>query len=106
MKLYGIDVAQYAIVCMEESESARTAARELQSYLEKTAGASLKIEKAHSPAICIGANAPAAQADIAKLKSEDGFVLKRCGGDFVIGGRTPASALYGVYYFIEKYLGI
>ena len=106
MKLYGKDVAKYAIVCTEDNESTATAAQELQSYLEKTAGAAPEIAKAHTPAIYIGANAPAAEAEIAKLKSEDGFVLKRCGGDFVIGGKSSAAALYGTYYFIEKYLGV
>lgn len=106
MKLGGIDIADFAIVRTEESESARTASKELQFYLKKTAGAALEIEKNHRPAIRIGANIPEAREEIGKLAGEDGFVLKLICGDLVISGKTAAAALYGTYYFIEKYLGV
>ena len=58
MKLGGIDIADFAIVRTEESESARTASKELQFYLKMTAGAALEIEKNHRPAIRIGVTFP------------------------------------------------
>ena len=64
MKLGGIDIADFAIVRTEESESARTASKELQFYLKKTAGAALEIEQNHRPAIRIGANIPEAREEI------------------------------------------
>lgn len=36
---------------------------------------------------------------------EEGFIIKTIGDDIVIAGKTPRGTLYGVYSFMEKFMG-
>ncbi len=106
MKLGGRELADFAVICTDESESVRTAAEELKRYVKKVCGTELSSGNGKDCAICLGPNVEIAAGEIGKLKSEDGFVLKMYGKNFVISGKSAAAVLYGTYYFIEKYLGV
>lgn len=56
-----------------------------------------------SPEIHIGAKVREIETDVSHL-SNDGFVIKTRGEDIVIAGKTPRGTIYGVYYFLEKYI--
>ena len=56
-----------------------------------------------SPELCIGNNIRGISVDTDCL-SDDGFRIKTVGEDIVIAGKTPRGTLYGVYYFLEKYI--
>ena len=57
-----------------------------------------------TPEIHIGANVRADQIDVSHL-ADDGFLIRTQGEDIVIAGKTPRGTVYGVYYFLEKYIG-
>lgn len=56
-----------------------------------------------SPEIYIGANVRGVKTDVSHL-SDDGFVIKTLDEDIVIAGKTPRGTIYGVYYFLEKFI--
>lgn len=57
----------------------------------------------HTPEIHIGSNVRGMQTDVSGL-AEDGFVIQTREEDIVIAGKTPRGTIYGVYYFLEKYI--
>jgi len=85
------------------------AASTLFQYLYKATGAIVPFVSAvercprRGPEIHIGPNVRGIQTDVSHL-SEDGFLIRTRGEDIVIAGRTPRGTIYGVYYFLEKYL--
>ncbi len=85
------------------------AAATLYQYLYKSTSAIIPyfsdVERCprRSPEIYIGSNVRGVQTDVSRL-SNDGFVIKTCGEDIVIAGKTPRGTVYGVYYFLEKYI--
>ena len=92
------------------------AAQELQEYLKKISGAQLPIgqhgEAIQGGRILLGTFESNASINALrdKLKTVDtlgqeGFVIKTIGGDLVIVGGGSSGTLYGVYTFLEKYLG-
>lgn len=82
----------------------------LQSYLHQITGADFKIVSDDTPAkkndIQIGrVNRPEmANLDLAELE-EDGYVIFTRDGRLSIAGGSEKGTLYGVYGFLEKYLG-
>jgi hypothetical protein len=56
-----------------------------------------------SAEIHIGADVRGIQTNVSTL-SDDGFVIKTRGEDIIIAGKTPRGTIYGVYYFLEKYI--
>lgn len=86
------------------------AASTLYQYLYKSTGAIVpffsSVERCpkRSPEICIGPAARDVHADVSHL-SDDGFLIKTFGEDIVIAGKTPRGTVYGVYYFLEKFIG-
>lgn len=56
-----------------------------------------------SPEIHIGSNVRGIKTDVSHL-SDDGFVIKTRDEDIVIAGKTPRGTVYGVYYFLEKFI--
>jgi len=56
-----------------------------------------------SPEIHIGPSVRGLQTDVSGL-AEEGFVIRTRGEDIVIAGKTPRGTVYGVYYFLEKYI--
>ena len=86
------------------------AASVLYQYLYKATGAIVPffsdVERCprRSPEIHIGANVRGEKTDVSHL-SDDGFIIRTRGEDIVISGKTPRGTVYGVYYFLEKYIG-
>lgn len=85
------------------------AASTLYQYLYKATKAIIPyfsdIERCprRTPEIHIGPNVRGMQTCVSTL-SEDGFVIKTRGEDIVIAGKTPRGTVYGVYYFLEKFI--
>ena len=101
--------SDYVIVTADDAdECIMTAVSELQTYIEKISGAKLDCVNESSfsggKAIVLG-NTDIASADTSGLK-DDGFRLYSDGEHFVISGSTSRGTLYGVYTFLEEYLGV
>ena len=90
-------------------EAEMYAASTLYEYLQKASGVMVPYfsdsERCprRGPEIHIGPNVRGIQTDVNAL-SDDGFVIKTRGEDIVIAGKTPRGTIYGVYYFLEKYI--
>ncbi len=101
--------SDFVIVTADDAdECIMTAVNELQTYVEKISGAKLDCVNESSfsggKAIVLG-NTDIASADTSGLK-DDGFRLYSDGEHFVISGSTSRGTLYGVYTFLEEYLGV
>ncbi len=101
--------SDYVIVAADDAdECIMTAVNELQTYVEKISSAKLDFvtESAYtgSKAIIIG-ETQIVSVDTASIK-EDGFRLLADGDNFVIAGADSRGTLYGVYTFLEEYLGV
>lgn len=106
--------SDYFIVTSENpDECIKTAANELQTYIEKVSGAELEIItegklSENGKAILIGETQLEKEIidiDRSSIKA-DGFRLYSDGKYFVIAGADSRGTLYGVYTFLEDYLGI
>lgn len=90
-----------------------TASKEIQDYIEKISGAKLSIitesnYKAEQKAIIIGETAienDVVDIDRKSIK-KDGFLLYSTGDKLFISGVDSRGTLYGVYTFLEEYLGV
>lgn len=107
-------VSEYYIVTAENpDECIVTATKELQTYIEKISGAKLDIVTESnlpegSKAFIIG-ETELEESIVAIDRSEiktDGFRLYSDGNYFVIAGADSRGTLYGVYTFLEEYLGV
>ncbi|MBQ2931409.1 MAG: DUF4838 domain-containing protein [Clostridia bacterium] len=83
---------------------------ELQTYLEKICGAEFEhiteSEYAGAKAIILGeTNLGITDTEPASI-GEDGFLLYSNGNQLVILGEDSRGTLYGVYTFLEEYLGV
>ena len=88
------------------------AATVLQDYLLQISGAALAVIKADKPAkayeIILGQNERLDELSAGinyKLLKEDGFVIRTDSLRLIIAGGNEKGTLYGVYSFLEKYLG-
>ena len=104
-------ISEYTIIRPESSTEANVkAASELQSYIKKISGVELTIKTDAEPAgeyeIAVGYTNRSAQGqfDTAKL-GDEGFVIETVGKKLFIAGSGVRGALYGVYTFLEEYLG-
>jgi hypothetical protein len=94
----------------DPSPSERYAAQELRRWLLAATGAALPVElggdPGAGPALCVGGPALAAGlGPWAEGLGTEGYALKTLEGNlFIIGGQR--GVLYGVYAFLEEYLGI
>lgn len=107
-------VSEFYIVTAENpDETIVTATTELQTYLEKISGAKLSIVTENnlpdsSKAILVGETQledSIVQIDRTAIRA-DGFRLYSDGNYFVIAGADSRGTLYGVYTFLEEYLGV
>lgn len=107
-------VSEYYIVTAENpDECIVTATEELQTYIKKISGAKLDIvTEGNLPeggkAFIIG-ETELEESIVAIDRSEiktDGFRLYSDGNYFVIAGADSRGTLYGVYTFLEEYLGV
>ena len=102
----------YIAVPDSHGECIDTAAEELQTYIEKISG--IKLAVASESALPEGADAvylgetalsDAVDFDYSSIK-EDGFLLYSDGENFIIRGEDDRGTLFGVYTFLEEYLGV
>ncbi len=105
--------SEYSIVIDENAdECILTAANELQTYLKKISGAELEIVDETvfegEKAIILGETElgeSIKEIDRTQI-NEDGFRLYSNGGYLLIAGEDSRGTLYGVYTFLEEYLGV
>lgn len=102
----------YIVTADNHDECIDTAAEELQTYIEKISGAKLGIvpESAlpeGADAVYLGETAlsDTVDFDYSSIK-EDGFLLYSDGENFIIRGEDSRGTLFGVYTFLEEYLGV
>ncbi|MEO6686702.1 MAG: DUF4838 domain-containing protein, partial [Dyadobacter sp.] len=86
------------------------AAKVLQDYVQRISGAALPIEWDNTPQqdgeVLIGnVNRPELKEVPKEKLGKDGLFIKNSSGTLVITGGTDKGILYGVYTFLEKYLG-
>ncbi len=105
-------VSDYCIVTADEHDTCiDTAAWELQTYIEKICGVKLSVvtesETVSDKVIAIGATERSERLDFdySSIK-EDGFYLFSDGESLIIRGEDDRGTLYGVYTFLEEYLGV
>lgn len=90
------------------------AAKELQSYVQKTSGAQLEIRALGAPGkerveIRLAVTPPAINPGgdpKAHIVHEDGYTIESGGRMITIIGGSPRGTLYGVYDFVERALGV
>lgn len=89
------------------------AASELQKYLYKSSDVFIPYFSdrcaRRGPEIFVGLQARdigkmLADSEIAQL-GEEGYIIKTIGENLLIAGNTPRGTIYGVYGFLEKFLG-
>ncbi|MBE6790941.1 MAG: DUF4838 domain-containing protein [Ruminococcaceae bacterium] len=105
--------SEYYIVTSDEHGIAvDTAARELQSYIEKISGVILPVTTEGllpdgAKAVFLGETAVSENTGIDYSEiSEDGFLLFCDGENLIIRGEDDRGTLFGVYTFLEEYLGV
>ena len=96
------------IIPRNASEMEKKSAGVLQNYFQKVAGAKLDIrpENGGDAAVIAVGNTQLAKNFIKAAKvNDDGYAIVSQGKNLVIAGEGTKGTLYGVYTFIEKYLG-
>jgi hypothetical protein len=106
--------SQYSIIIPNHATSYELkAANILQGYLLQISGTALPIITANKPRsssyeIILGQNERLDELSAGinyKLLKEDGFVIRTDSLRLIIAGGNEKGSLYGVYSFLEKYLG-
>lgn len=92
------------VVAQDASAQVQQAAQNLQEYIQKSSGAKLPIAAtATGNTITVGKSA---QVDTSKI-DDDGFILQGVGTqNYVIAGGSDWGTEFGVYDFLERYLGV
>lgn len=102
LTISGNDISSYVIVRPEEGDACvKHAAEELQVFIEKTVGVQLEItgEKgSHARVIEL-------VVDESGEHGVEGFTIAVENGNLSITGGTKRGCLYGVYEFLESYVG-
>ena len=94
------------------STSEKTAAKELQQYINQAGGPILPISNdldASGPKIILGYNRTVAALTgntVCPATTDESFTCKTIGQDVVIYGGSLRGTMYGVFDFLEKQLGI
>lgn len=87
----------------------KQAAAELQMFLKEISGATLPIATDREPlppqAIILGQTKERPPGVDVELLGPEGFVVRTAGDRLFICGGRPRGTLYGVYHFLETYLG-
>ncbi|MBQ2760163.1 MAG: DUF4838 domain-containing protein [Clostridia bacterium] len=102
----------YIVTADEHDECIDTASDEMQTYIEKICGVKLPVTTEASlpqgaKAISLGETklSDTVSFDYSAI-GEDGFLLYSDGKNFIIRGEDSRGTLYGVYTFLEEYLGV
>ena len=89
------------------------AAEELKDYLEDITNSNISLTNdptSSDKLIVIGLNNPLTQNNLAELAIDsvkyDGFHIKSIGDTLFITGAIERGTLYGVYHFLDNYLGV
>ena len=105
------NISEYTIIRPQEATDAIVkAASELRSYIKDISGVQIPVKTDSEPVseyeILVGYTNRSAdgQFDTAKL-GDEGFVIETVGKKLFIAGSGVRGALYGVYTFLEEYLG-
>ena len=94
------------VIAADSSEAIQESAKTLQHYIAKSTGATLPISNVPGAAISIRLQEAAALAGSPKL-DQDGFILRGLDAKtFVIAGGSEQGIEFGVYDFLERYLGV
>ncbi|MEJ2615837.1 MAG: DUF4838 domain-containing protein [Ignavibacteriaceae bacterium] len=100
------------IIPAQPTEVEKHSAEELQKYLDEMTGVKLNIVNDSEPEtqyeILIGRNNRLQKLDLNinfDSLALDGFTIKTAGKKLVIAGGSKKGTLYGVYTFLDKYLG-
>lgn len=108
LKIGGVDITAFTLVVQEGGAACvRDSADELVEYLEKATGFRIE-EKASEHEIVIGVTDRDTTAVAeARAKVElDGYTMLEDGGRLYITGSCDRGTMYGVYCFLEDYLGV
>ncbi|UPK72762.1 DUF4838 domain-containing protein [Chitinophaga filiformis] len=95
------------VVAKNASDQVQTAAKTLQLYLQKSTGATLPIRNTGQGTsnLYVGKGAYAGIGNV--NLDEDGFLLQSVGGNnFVILGGSDWGTEFGVYDFLERFVGV
>ncbi len=88
----------------DASEAVHEAAKILQEYVKKSTGATIAINDETAENLLFIGKHP--EVDVSKL-DEEGFVLRSLNShNFVISGGSDYGIEYGVYEFLERFLGV
>ena len=109
--------SEYCVVLSRDaSETEEFAAEELVSFVDEVTGVQFPVKRdtealygSEAKIISIGKNSLSRKAKITISADEvntDGFVFKSVGEMIFINGYCDRGTLYGVYEFIERYLGV
>ena len=97
----------------QEGPVVKFAAKQLSSYLGKISGAPFILttdENAGDKLIVVGKNNPFTSAHSSEMPFDsikaDGFWIKNIGDTIYITGSIDRGTLYGVYHFLDMYLGV
>ena len=96
------------VVPADATKLEQRSANVLQKYIRQVSGAELPIaiegRPLATPAIYIGHTAKAEKVHPGKMKQES-YLLRTDGKDLVILGGSGKGLIYGVYNFLETYIG-
>ena len=92
------------------SESVLSVAYELQNYIKQVSGASVNIVQAvtngqHFISVGDTEQFKASGIDVSEIKN-DGYVLKTVEKDIFVASNSDKGIMFGVYTFIERFLGV
>lgn len=94
-----------------DSKKLKTLASEIQKYVAKVTGARIPVKYLENSSlrnrilIVKNHNSLPPGVNISKLK-EEGFIIKRVNADLIITGKDMRGVSYGIYTFLEKFVGI
>lgn len=92
-------LTQYAVVLPADPDPAETyAAQELVKYIAQATGKTLETASSAEHSIFVGGRGNGGLG-------EEGFRICEENGDLIISGDAPRGTLYGVYTFLEDYIG-
>jgi len=109
----GMPEGRWAIVEADGgTETERTAATELRSYLRRICGEWFEIEPEGTfagdrPAVYVGATAFARRSGLqAERMAGEEFIIRRAGDDLILCGGRPRGTLYAVTQFLQERCGV
>ena len=99
------------VISASASTSEKTAAKELQQYIEQMSGCLLPITNdlnTSSPRVIVGYNARLAllTGTMEPAANDESFTYQTVGKDLLIWGGSQRGTMYGVFAFLERELGI